>query len=278
MAVDFFFAGQAVRAKYYYDQAEKDKIRAYEKLYKAWEAEDGNPETMPRLKAYSDMAEKEQRFTRDIRQIVNLEKCPLTVSCMTRPADHRGKHTYLSTSNFLHIYNFAVALHSRYLYGGKKAKAVTEQMEKDFNSLSLEYKISNINQVRAFDRYLDTVGCFYTDQPVDYEMLDRFTPEMAEAIAPLEHLRWVRDHENMGWSAGNRYDTLLPGADDNTRAALREQLRMHRDTLPAGRSDDEITEHYFTLAPDVQGKDSLPLNSLLRLLKKYDGVRIYKLK
>lgn len=278
MAVDFSFAGQKIRAKYYYDQAEQDKIRAYEKLYKTWEKEDGNPKTMPRLKAYSDMAEKGQRFTRDIRQIVDLEKCPLTVSCMTRKADYREKHTYLSTSNFLHIYNFAVALHSRYLYSGRTGSVSPEKMEQDFNSLSLEYKISNINQVRAFDRYLNTIGCFYTDQPVDYEMLGRFTPEMAEAIAPLEHLRWVRDHEMMGWSAGNRYETLIPGADDSAKADLREQLRMHWNTLPAGSSDEKILKHYSTLPPEVQGKDSLPFNSLLRLLKKYDGVRIYRLK
>ena len=278
MAVDFSFAGQKIRAKYYYDQAEQDKIRAYEKLYDTWEKEDGNPKTMPRLKAYSDMAEKGQRFTRDIRQIVDLEKCPLTVSCMTRRADYREKHTYLSTSNFLHIYNFAVALHSRYLYSGRTSSVSPEKMEKDFNSLSLEYKISNINQVRAFDRHLNAIGCFYTDQPVDYEMLGRFTPEMAEAIAPLEHLRWVRDHEMMGWSAGDRYETLIPGADDSVKADLREQLRMHWNTLPAGSSDEKILKHYSTLPPEVQGKDSLPFNTLLRLLKKYDGVRIYRLK
>ena len=278
MAVDFSFAGQKIRAKYYYDQAEQDKIRAYEKLYDTWEKEDGNPKTMPRLKAYSDMAEKGQRFTRDIRQIVDLEKCPLTVSCMTRRADYREKHTYLSTSNFLHIYNFAVALHSRYLYSGRTSSVSPEKMEKDFNSLSLEYKISNINQVRAFDRHLNAIGCFYTDQPVDYEMLGQFTPEMAEAIAPLEHLRWVRDHEMMGWSAGDRYETLIPGADDSVKADLREQLRMHWNTLPAGSSDEKILKHYSTLPPEVQGKDSLPFNSLLRLLKKYDGVRIYRLK
>ena len=278
MAVEFSFAGQGIRATYYYDRAEQDKIRAYQKLYDTWEKEDGNPKTMPRLKAYSDMAEKGQRFTRDIRQIADLENCPLKVSCMTRRADYREKHTYLSTSNFLHIYNFAVALHSRYLYSGRTGSVSPEKMEQDFNSLSLEYKISNINQVRAFDRHLNAIGCFYTDQPVDYEMLGRFTPEMAEAIAPLEHLRWVRDHEMMGWSAGDRYETLIPGADENTKADLREQLRMHRNTLPAGSSDEEILKHYSTLPPEVQGKDSLPFNSLLRLLKKYDGVRIYRLK
>ena len=278
MAVDFSFAGQAIRAKYYYDREERDKITAYEEQYAAWEKEDGNPKTMPRLKAYSDMAEKQQRFTRDIRQIVDLENCPLTVSCTTRRADFREKHTYLSSSNFLHIYNFAVALHNGYLYGGREETADREQMEADFNDLSLEYKISNINQVRAFDRYLNEIDCFYTDQPVDFEMLGAFTEEMGETIAPLEHLRWVRDHELMGWSAGDRYEKLVPGADREMQADLREQLRMHKHTLPQGSSDEEIKKHYLTLPPAVQGLDSLPFNSMLRLLKKYDGVRIYRLK
>ena len=278
MAVDFSFAGQAIRAKYYYDREERDKITAYKKQYAVWEKEDGDPKTMPRLKAYSDMAEKKQRFSRDIRQIVDLEHCPLTVLCTTRRADHREKHTYLSISSFLHIYNFAVALHNGYLYDGREEAADREQMEKDFNDLSLEYKISNINQVRAFDRYLNVIGCFYTDQPVDFEMLSSFTPEMAETIAPLEHVRWVRDHELMGWSAGDIYETLTPGADKDTRADLREQLRMHKHTVPRGSSDEEIKAHYLTLPPAVQGLDSLPFNSMLRLLKKYDGVRIYRLK
>ena len=109
-------------------------------------------------------------------------------------------------------------------------------------------------------------------------MLGAFTEEMGETIAPLEHLRWVRDHELMGWSAGDRYEKLVPGADREMQADLREQLRMHKHTLPQGSSDEEIKKHYLTLPPAVQGLDSLPFNSMLRLLKKYDGVRIYRLK
>ncbi len=278
MAVDFSFAGQAIRANYYYDRDEQEKIAAWEQLYAAWEAEGRDPDTMPRLKAYSDMAEKEQRFSRDIRQIVNLEHCPLTVSCSTRRVNRREKHTYLSTSNFLHIYNFAVALHNRYLYGGREESASREQMEKDFNSLSLEYKISNIDQVRAFARYLNEIDCFYTDQPVDFEMLASFTREMTDVIAPLEHLRWVREHDAMGWSAGAAYEKLVPGADRSAAADLREQLRMHKHTMPRGSGDEAVMEHYRTLPPAVQGLDILPYNTMLRLLKKYDGVRIYRLK
>ena len=278
MAVRFSFADQQIRARYYYDQGESDKIRAYKTLYTTWEKEDGNPKTVPRLKAYSDMAEKEQRFRTDIGQIVDLKDCPLTVKCSTRKPDRQVKHTYLSSSNFLHIYNFAVTLHNRYLVGKKGKLPETDEMERRFNSLSLEYKISNINQVRSFDRYLNAIDCFYTDQPVDYEMLTKFTDEMVEKFAPLEHERWVLDHQRMGWVAGKTYEKLIKKAPKNVKADLREQIRMHKDTLSEGASEAEILAHYHVLPPREQGKDSLPFNTMLKLLKKYDGVRIYKLK
>jgi hypothetical protein len=278
MAVDFSFADQQIRAMYYYDKEENEKVSNYNKLYKKWEEEEGPKEEMPRLKAYSDMAEKDQRFRRDIGQIVDLKDCPLTVECALRKADRQMKHTYLSSSNFLHIYNFAVTLHNRYLKGMDRKLPEQDVMEKNFNSLSLEYKISNINQVRSFDRYLDAIDCFYTDQPVDYEMLSRFTDEMVARFAPMEHERWVHDHQRMGWTAGNAYETVISGASREAVADLREQFRMHRHTLPDGATKEEIVAHYNSLPPEEQDKDSLPFNSMLKLLKKYDGVRIYRLK
>ena len=278
MAVDFSFAKQSISAKYYFDKEEKDKIDEYHARYEAWEEAGCDEKTMPRLKAYSDMAEEEQRFRKDIGQIVNLSKCPLTVKQSLRKADHRVKHTYLSTSNFLHIYNFAVAIHNRYLHDGEEKKIPVSVMEDEFNSLSLEYKLSNINQVRSFDRYLNAIGCFYTDQPVDYEMLSEFTPKMVEKFAPLEHERWVRDHQRMGWTAGDAYETLIAKAPKAEQDNLREQLRMHKLTMNSGTTEAAIRRHYRQLPPREQGKDSKPFNSMLKLLKKYDGVRIYRLK
>ena len=278
MAVDFNFANQSIRAKYYYDKGEKEKINDYHARYEAWEAAGCDAESMPRLKAYSDMAEEEQRFRRDIGQIVNLSNCPLTVTQALRKADHQVKHTYLSTSNFLHIYNFAVAIHNRYLHQGKEKDTPTEVMEKEFNSLSLEYKLSNINQVRSFDRYLNAIDCFYTDQPVDYEMLTDFSARMVEKFAPMEHERWVKDHQRMGWTAGAAYETLVPNATKIETGNLRELFRMHKLTLNCGVTDAAIRRHYRQLPPRDQGKDSMPFNSMLKLLKKYDGVRIYRLK
>ena len=280
MAVDFDFSGGAIRAVYYYDRGEAGKIREFYAEYAEWE-KDGCSGDQPRLKAYSDMAEKEQRFRRDIGQIVDLANCPLTVTPSLREVDHRQKHTYLSSSNFLHIYNFAVALHARYAYQGDEENAKQEDMEKAFNSLSLEYKISNINQVRSFGQYLNEIGCFYTDRPVDFDMLTEFTKDMINRIAPLEHERWVRDHQMMGWRPGDDYETVpldVPKQrEGKARKALREQMRMHKLTLAADADEETILKHYESLPPIEQEKDFLPFNSLLKLLKIFDGVRIYKL-
>ena len=278
MSVDFDFSGGAVFARYFFDKGEKEKVRAYNARYREWEKTDGREETMPRLKAYSDMAEKKQRFRRDIMQIVNLENCPLTVEQSLCKPDRQVKHKYLSTSNFLHIYNFAVAVHNRYLHNGEEKETPTAEMERDFNQLSLEYKLSNINQVRSFDRSLNAINCFYTDQPVDYDMLNSFTKRMVGIIAPLEHERWVLEHISMGWRAGNLYETLVEGASKSEQGDLREQLRMHKLTLDEGADEETVLAHYNTLDPRDQGKAIWPFNSMLKLMKKYDGVRIYRLK
>lgn len=111
--------------------------------YSAWEdgGEQGDP---PRLKAYSDMAEKEQRFTWDIEKIVDTSIMPLTVEAKTESADRARKHTYLSGSNFLQFYDFAVALHGRNM----PSEFTTEDMERKFTSHSLEYQLSTLNRAR----------------------------------------------------------------------------------------------------------------------------------
>ncbi len=279
MAADFHFSGQAVHAVYHYDIDEQDKIHKYWEKYFAWEKTGGAKP--PRLKAYSDTAAKEQHFRTDIESIVDMTGFPLYVDSDLRPVDRKVKHTYLSTSNFLHIYDFAVALNARYNYMGKEDEVEVPQLEKEFNALSLEYKLLNINQVRSFARYLNMIDCFYTDKPVDYDMLKAFTPEMIDVFAPMEHVRWVRDHQLSGWRAGDEYETLpLPEIPENEKAArraLREQLRRHKLTLNTDASEEEILAHYDTLSPEDQGKDWLPFNSMLKLLRKYDGLRIYQL-
>ncbi len=280
MAADFHFSGNAIHSVYHYDIEEKAKIHRFWESYFEWEAANDGSKA-PRLKNYSDTAAKEQRFRADIESIVDLTGFPLYVDSDLRPVDRKVKHTYLSSSSFLHIYDFAVALNARYKYQGKEDSVSVEQLEEEFNALSLEYKLLNINQVRSFARYLNAIDCFYTDKPVDYDMLKTFTPEMSSVFAPMEHARWVRDHQLAGWHAGNEYETVpLPEGTENEdlfRRALREQFRRHKLTLDIDASEEEMLAHYETLSPEDQGKDWLPFNSMLKLLRKYDGLRIYRL-
>ena len=109
-------------------------------------------------------------------------------------------------------------------------------------------------------------------------MLNSFTKRMVGIIAPLEHERWVLEHISMGWRAGNLYETLVEGASKSEQGDLREQLRMHKLTLDEGADEETILAHYNTLDPRDQGKAIWPFNSMLKLMKKYDGVRIYRLK
>ena len=220
------------------------------------------------------MAEKEQRFTVDIEKIVDTRSCPLHIEPGIGQANRRSKHTYLSGSNFLHLYDFAVALHGRDMPTETTVKALEEK----FAGLSLEYQLSNINRAKSFSRYLNALDCFYTDRPVDFPMVTAFTPEQTAVIAPMEHERWVREHQAMGWRCGNAY-SVLPLAEDTseTRAALREQLRCHALTMDGEVSAEDIRAHYLTLSEEDQDKDWKPFTGMLKLLKKFDGLRIYQL-
>ncbi|MCR5116583.1 MAG: hypothetical protein K6A97_03650 [Lachnospiraceae bacterium] len=266
MAADFDFSNGSIDAVYYYDMEEKDKIDEFTQKYNAWVAAGSNGKA-PRLKAYSDMVVGSQPFVTDIEKIVNTSICPLTVKASMKKADRRGKHLYISVSGFLHIYDFAVALNARYKWQGKEMEVDAEQLLDEFDELSLEYKLANINQAKSFDDYLGCVGCFYTDRPVDYPMLTNFTPEQVDIIAPLEHGRWVKDHRLYGWSHGDVYEN----SDE------RERLRMHKYTMDGDITDKMIEEHYLALPYDEQGKDILPFETMLKLIKKFEGLRIYKI-
>lgn len=276
MAVDFDFQGGAIHACYYYDSAEQDKIDAFRRSYKAWEM-NGEKGEAPRLKAYSDMAEKEQRFTSDIEKIVDTKDIPLHIVPAAREANRKRKHVFLSNSNFLHLYDFAVSLHGR----NKGEDIPVEDLEKEFESLSLEYQLSTLGRAKNFSRYLDAIHCFYTDKPVDYDMVTEFTPQQAAIFAPMEHERWIRDHQMMGWICGRDYETVplscSAAEEKQVRSALREQMRCHKLAMDGVVSTEDIREHYLSLPEKEQDKDWRPFNSMLKLLKKFDGLRIYHL-
>ena len=84
-------------------------------------------------------------------------------------------------------------------------------MEKDFSALSLEYKLANINQVKSFSRYLNEIHCFYTDRQVDFDMLEEFTPEQIQRIAPRECIRSEKRNLRIALKAFLRFLDLSDG-------------------------------------------------------------------
>ena len=141
--------------------------------------------------------------------------------------------------------------------------------------MSLEYQLSTINRAKNFSRYLDAIDCFYTDKAVDYEMVTEFTAEQAAVFAPLEHERWIREHQAMGWTYGTLYETA--GSKEGSKIR-REQMRCHKLCMDGDVTSDDIYQHYLELSEEDKGKDWKPFNVMLVLLKKYDGLRIYSLK
>lgn len=101
----------------------------------------------------------------------------------------------------------------------------------------------------------------------------------------MEHERWIKEHISMGWISGDLYETaVLPddmlqryGDEKAARKALREQLRVHKLAMDGCPSEKEVFAHYKALPEAEKEKDFKPFNSMLKLIKKFDGLRIYKL-
>ena len=98
----------------------------------------------------------------------------------------------------INLYNFAVVLNGRWNNDGWKNaktegkedeylanKEVKKNAAEAFKNLSLEYKLSNINQAKAFSKYMNEIGCFYTDKQVDFDMMRGFTEDELIQYATL---------------------------------------------------------------------------------------------
>ena len=295
MGCQFDFSGGTIRATYLYDKQQSGKIEVYQADHKAWKdeepAEKSSPEhklwaaKQPKLKAYASMYKPDEHivssFQKDIERIVDLSAIRLQVE--TKQVENEKQRAYLSDSSFLGLYNFAVVLNERWNSGEwKQARAEgreeqfllneknLERFSDSFKGLSLEYQLSNINQAKAFARYMQEINCFYTDRPVDFALVERFSDEELKIIGPLEHQRWLQEHYDMGWTFGE------------PERAQRELVRQHKDMIPDWTGEtvpmEEAEKNYKRLNPDEQLKDTEPMECMLAMLQMFDGLRIYRLK
>lgn len=265
MACNMEFDSLGIYAEYIYDMAESRKIIDYWTRYEQYRE---NPELFPKpkLKKYSDMTH-EKNFAKEIGLIVGLQnygsckgEIRLEVTQRVEKANWQNKRLYLSSSNFIHLYEFAAALNAQYNDSYTEDREIMD----DFDTLSLEYKLSNIGQAKNYARALDTIGCFYTDRPVAYEMVVDFTDSELAILGKLEHERWEKEKKKMCWLPGDTIKDILI-MDLNQ---LRELSRMHYDLGLA----------YSELSEDEKSKDVSPLNVMMKKLQEFDGVRIYRYK
>lgn len=286
MGCSFDFSEDTIKAVYLYDIEEIGKINKFIASYEKWvKKKEGKA---PSLKAYSGMYICNEKgvssFQEDIERIVDLTDIKLNVKIDLRENIHVDNKSYLSSSNFINLYNFAVVLNERWNNDGwKSAKAegkedeylaneeVKKKATEDFKILSLEYKLSNINQAKAFSKYMNEIGCFYTDKQVDFDMMKSFTEDELIKIGILEHQRWVQEHFDMGWEYGE------------PDKSVRDLVRQHKDMIPNHVRNDyvisleEAKANYERLEKAEQDKDTDPMECMLAMLKMYDGLRMYRL-
>ncbi len=287
MGCKFNMENNEIHAVYEYDEKEKDRIAYFEEQYRR-----SAQKEKPKLKAYSKMyktePEEKSDFEKDIEQIVDLNEIKLDVKTALVSNAHSGSNSTLSGSNFVNLRNFAIILNGRYdcVYEGEwenvknniEAFVQDEKRIKDFGDkfekLSIEYKLSNINQAKAFAKYMDAIGCFYSDKEVDFEIVEKFSNEELMKIGIMEHKRWLQEHYDMGWIYGD------PKASDYK--INRELNRWHMDMIEGFDgtvvSDEAAEKHFKHLHKDEQDKDRDPMECMLAMLKMYDGIRIYRLK
>lgn len=260
---DITFSDGSMRWTYFFDKTYEAKVlvaKSYrDMLYEGYRKRSGA------------VREGRSKFVDDIDEIVALADVIATFEPDTSRPDPSGtinvvverkkKRTglYLSDTNYLNLYDFALALNGRYC-----GATTPDEMVRSFEEeLSLEYKLSNIAQAKGYARRLEAIGCFYTDRAVDYELVTAFDEAELDALARSEHDRWCAEKRSLGWRFGDEHVGRLDGRNDT---AMRERTRLHHDLVP------------FDDLPDQEVlKDAAPMEKMLELIQEFDGLSIYRM-
>lgn len=214
----------------------------------------------------NERAEKIQnhKFEEDINKLV-CDGLNLKISCTEQ---EKEKHTYryASDCNFVNLCDFAKSIHANYV---DKCNALnTDFLNEAFGNLSLEDKLSNIEQAKSYPKKLELINCFFSDKELDYPVVDAFVErrdkdDEVEFLSREEHVRWVKNKIKHGWKYGTDYIDPVTGKADK---AKRDLLKQHKDILPYDMLDEETKE-----------KDRMTIRNMIPLLYRHgDGIKIYR--
>ena len=171
--------------------------------------------------------------------------------------------------SFERLYDFAIALNAMYNARNYDTKEwigmKPAEMVEAFDKLSLEYKLSNFAQAKAFVNYLNEIGCFCSNKELPNDRKLTFTVEELQKIGIMEHARWDAEKIGMGWQYGSQF--VQKAKESNLdRKLLREQTRTHND----------IGIPFDMLSKTEQNKDTDPMNDMIKLVELYGGIKIYQ--
>ena len=250
----------------------------------------------------SDSPNEKCKFLKDIMGIIclndneNEDNSFLKLSTYRKFSPNmRYRSSSLSTSSFIHLYKFAVLVHQmNHLEYGKELNGIEwAKCEKKFEEMSLEYKINHISRAKKFARILQEIGCFYSDKPMDCELVTEFNEDedLEEIMGPMEHERWSWEHWLMGWRSidKKKFEELKREFREKypeSKLNIRECLKLHPDMPPLTTHYFKRVgiSHYFMLDIDnpngdsTKEKDKRSMRNLLNVLSKEDGIKIYRLK
>lgn len=208
------------------------------------------------------------KFAASIYEIVD-SKLLITANVETRVKE-KIQNRYASTDRFVNLCDFAAAIHASYLENCENLN--TQHVRQAFGNLSLELKISNIEQAKSYAEKLELINCFYSDKDLDYPVVEQFEGNIDEAtnerkddfgfLCREEHLRWVKEKLNMGW----KYGTSYISETGVVNYALRQQKKEHKDIVP-----------FECLTREEQEKDAQLIRNMIPFLYKHGGnIRIYR--
>lgn len=281
------FEGDEIQAVYLFDRnlyADGDEIRGHFKGVKG---------------TYEKLCIKEDKekpvFLEDIEHIVSLNG-DNSFGCTNRirlkvgkrfEANRRFRNSSISSTNFIHMYRFAVLVHEMN-HLEENGNKCYEDMEREFNRMSLEYKMNHIGRAKKFAKVLKAAGYFYSDKPVDCELVTELGSELDEKMGPVEHERWCFEHYIMGWRSisKEKLDQIVKKEEgenkEDTKPAVgwvRECVKRHPSLFEVREHYEKQTglNHYLEIGKEEQHKDTRSINNLMQILAREDGIKVYRI-
>ncbi len=181
------------------------------------------------------------------------EMAEVTASAVIKRKDKKV-YDYFSDSKFVNLCKIAETINVSYMEDCETAR-IKEYMRENFDTLTLEYKLSNVAQAKNYIRHLENINCFFSDRQLDYPQVEEFTENELEYLAINEHIRWVNEKVEMGWKYG----------EDYTDREDRARKRIHKDIIP-----------YGDLTANEKKKDYFPINNMIKHLAEY-GIKVYRM-